>query len=217
MGTVLSIRGTNGSGKSSIARRFLPSPLTGGQHGGPVNLNWYPSPTKKEPGRQKRVEGYGRDSKQLGCIGIVGPYKTSCGGLDQVQDFEVSRGAISYMLDTLCCEWVIAEGLLASGVYGSWGKYSELLRSQGHIYAFCYLNTPLEVCKERIKMRQEAAGKKDKVINWQLVEDKFNSVRGNRDIALSHGEVVYDLPYLKEVEAVIDIMMGKGDEHRVRA
>lgn len=181
-----------------------------------MELNHYYAPTKKEPERWKRVPGYVRDSQQLGRIGVVGPYSSACGGLDQVQDFATSRAAIRYMIDTLGCRHVVAEGLLASGVYGSWGEYSALLRGQGHVYAFCYLQTPLEVCKERIKLRQAAAGKPGKAIQWQLVEGKYAQVVSNRQKALEAGEVVYDLPYLSEVQAVIDIMAGRGEKHRVR-
>lgn len=216
MGTVFSIRGTNGSGKSSVARRFLPVPLTGGPKGGPAELNLYPSPTKKDPERQKRVPGFVRVSQQLGHVGVVGPYSTACGGLDQVVDFQASRRAISFMLNHLGCSHVIAEGLLASGVYGSWGEYSKLLREQGHTYAWCYLSTPLEICRQRIKARQEAAGRVNKVINWDLVDGKYAQVVANRLKALEMGEVVYDLPFLGEVEAVIDIMRGRGENHRAK-
>lgn len=217
MAIVFSIRGTNGSGKSTIARRFLPAPMEPGR----VELNAYPAPTKREPDRKLRVEGYIRSSQQLGRIGVVGSYRTACGGLDGIVNFEVQRGAISWMIDVEQCDHVIAEGLLASGVYGSWGEFSKLLRAQGHTYAFCYLQTPLGVCKERILKRQAdalaASGRARREINWQLVEDKFNSVRGNRDIALRNGEAVYDLPFGGEVSAVIDIMQGKGEGWRATA
>ena len=214
MGTVLSIRGTSGSGKTTVVRRFLPAPLTGGPKGGPVDLNWYSAPTKKDPDRQLRVPGYTRQSEQLGLIGIVGPYHNACGGMDQLPSFSVCRGAVNYMLNQMECRWVFAEGLLASGVYGSWGEFSQGLRQFGHEYAWCYMNTPLEVCKERVRARQAAAGQPDKDINWGNLEAKYEQVIGNREKALSMGELVYDLPYGNEITAVIDIMSGKGDQWR---
>lgn len=212
MGTVLSIRGTSGSGKTTVARRFLPAPLDKGR----TDLNWYPAPTKREPERQLRVTGYVRESSQLGLIGVIGPYHNACGGMDQLPSFSVCRGAIVYALNMLECRHVIAEGLLASGVYGSWGEFSASLREHGHTYAWCYMNTPLEVCKERVRKRQAEAGAEGKEINWGNLETKYAQVIGNRETALKAGEVVYDLPYGGEVSAVIDIMSGQGEKWRAR-
>jgi len=214
MGVVLSIRGTSGSGKTSVARRFLPAPITGGPKGGPVDLNAYPAPTKRDPARLLRVTGYVRESTQLGRIGVCGPYHNACGGMDQLGSFEICRGAILHLLQELDCKFVIAEGLLASGVYGSWGEFSALLRAQGHAFAFCYLQTPLDVCKTRVKARQAEAGKPDKEINWGNLDAKYEQVISNREKALAAGELVYDLPYGREVEAVIDIMSGQGEKYR---
>lgn len=227
MGTVYSIRGTNGSGKTTLARAFLPPNAMGDNLGGPVDLNHYPSPTKKDPNRQLRSQGYVTEGyaaegyvtegwTSLGRVGVVGKYDAACGGMDRMPDFAVCRGAISYLLNELHCDAVIAEGLLASGVYGSWGVYAKELRQQGHNYAFCYLSTPLEICKERIKALQVKAGKVDKIINWSLVDAKYDQVISNRKIALANGEMVYDLPYSHEVHALSAIMRGEGDEYRAQ-
>jgi hypothetical protein len=223
MGTVWSIRSTNGGGKTTLARRFLPSPLTGSARGGPVDLAPYYAPTKKDPQRRLRVTGYVKETA-MGRVGVVGPYSAACGGLDQVPDFATSRASIDMLLDheLMRCQHVVAEGLLASGVFGSWGVYAQELRARGHAYAWCYLMTPYEVCVERIKARQAAAAaaepnKKRNPINWSLVRGKHEQVLSNRLRALAAGETVYDLPLGLETEAMIAMMNGGGEEFRVRA
>ena len=68
--------------------------------------------------------------------------------------------------------------------------------------------------RSRIIRRQEAAGKVNKVINWSLVEGKYNQVIANRLKALEMGELVYDLPYGEEVHALAAMMQGKGEQYR---
>lgn len=208
MGLVFNIRGTNGAGKTTLARKFLPPNLQGGPFGGPVDLNWYDAPTLKEPDRRKRVEGYGFyvDGRPLV---VVGPYKTATGGLDNVPSFAIQQGAIIYALDFLRTPFVIAEGVLASTVYGSWGEFANTLKQSepSHDFAFCYLQTPLDVCFDRIRQRQEASGKV-KEIKRELVADKFKAIAATRAKALAEGQLVYDLPFDGEYEAMIDIMRG---------
>lgn len=217
--TVYNIRGTNGSGKSTLARPYW-QPQPGGDIAsqGPLDLHWYSAPTKKEPGRLKPVEGYGVQTPQLATI-LVGPYRTACGGLDAVPDFAKTFSAVSKAIKLLARlappkgqMAVIAEGVLASTVWGSWGDYAMKLRQglavvpagQAQV-AFCYLDTPVEVCLERIKARQEASGKV-RDINEQMVRDKVRAIAATRARALEAGELVYDLPWETAAEAMRVIM-----------
>lgn len=213
MGTVYNIRGTNGSGKSTLARAFTGPPTFDVLSGRPVELNSYEAPTHRDPKRRKRAEGFIVEHDRIGCIGIVGSYVTACGGMDAMPNFEVCQTAIGYLLEFENCRHVIAEGILASTVYGSWGKFASDLSSLGHAMTFCYLDTPLEVCLERIKARQRAAGK-EREIKEQLVRDKFTAIRSTRDKVLSAGHVVYDIPYQRAQEALYEIMAGEGSSYR---
>jgi hypothetical protein len=216
MGTVYNIRGTNGSGKSTLARAFLPD-LKGNAvpcDGGPVDLNWYDAPTKKDPDRRLRVEGHVKATLgQKLIVGTVGPYRTACGGLDAVPSFSVQQDAIRDMLMRLLVPNVIAEGVLASTVYGSWAVFADYLERSGDRLAWVYLTTPLEVCLERIQARQRAAGK-EREIKTDLVADKVKAINATRTKALAAGRLVYDLPFGAEVEALTAIMDGKGEMYR---
>lgn len=213
MTIIYSIRGTNGSGKSTLVRAFV-STLTGDQRGGPVDLNPYPAPTKREPERQKRVEGYGFDFPDLGRTMIIGSYRTACGGLDSLPSFAVQQAAIMWAISKFNPRHILAEGILASTVYGSWGSFAEGLADLGHQYVWCYLDTPLEVCLERIQKRQEASGKV-RDIKTELVADKIKAINATRTRALDANDLVYDLPYQSAEQAMRSIMMGKGDLYRV--
>lgn len=208
--TVYNIRGTNGSGKSTLARTFIEGDPTAppnrpGDENSPnmVDLTWYDAPTKKDPGRRRSVEGYvSTDERLSSTVIVVGSYRTACGGLDAVPNFDTSFRAITAAVDMLARldvrhRSVIAEGVLASTVWGSWGEYAEL--SGAHMVpfevAFCYLDTPVEVCLDRIRQRQIAGGKV-RDIKEDLVRDKVKAVAATRRKALEAGHLVYDLPHL---------------------
>lgn len=221
--TVYQIRGTNGSGKSTLARAFIAgdpaaTPNRKDVRCSPtvVDLAWYPAPTKREPERRKSVEGYCSPQIAPGLdVLVVGSYRTACGGLDGVPDFETSFAAIREAArihatygEAAVNQAIIAEGVLASTVWGSWGEFHELIQrySPGQAeLAFCYLDTPVEVCLERIKKRQEAAGKV-RPINEQLVRDKVKAIAATRLRALAAGALVYDLPWRSAEEALRAIM-----------
>jgi hypothetical protein len=94
----------------------------------------------------------------IGPLFILGPYTNICGGLDAISDVEdhirILRHASMY-------GHVFYEGLLGSEYYGRIGKASE---PYGDLHIFAFLDTPVEVCVERVKARREAAGNK-KVFN----------------------------------------------------
>lgn len=223
MALVINIRGTNGSGKTTLARRFLPPNLNGDAQGGPVDLVRFPSPTKRDPGRQGVVEGYGNSS--LRTI-VVGSYKTACGGLDTINSFDRQHAAIRAAIRILerlppdpiqkaVQDTVIAEGILASTVFGSWGEFASDLKETDHQFAFVYLQTPLEVCLERIKSRQAAAGKV-REIKTELVEAKIRAIAATRAKALHEGHLVYDLPLGMEGVALDRIVARDGEAFRAQ-
>jgi predicted ABC-type ATPase len=225
MALVINIRGTNGSGKTTLARRYLPPNLGGDERGGPVDLVHYAAPTKRDPQRRASVEGYGRtDLRTI----LVGSYKTACGGLDTIASFDRQHAAIRAAIRILerfphdvqrqasGDNTVIAEGILASTVFGSWGEFASDLKEVGHQFAFTYLQTPLDVCLERIRARQEAAGKV-RDIKVELVESKVRAIAATRAKALHEGHLVYDLPFGGETEALAAIVARDGEAFRAKS
>jgi predicted ABC-type ATPase len=203
MSQVWNIRGTNGSGKSTLVRHWTEG------HTDRIVLSNYPSPTKADPGRYGYVEGYHRVG--LAITIIVGPYEAPTGGMDKLPSFEVCRQAISQACRM--APHVLCEGVLASTVFGSWAEYAARLAEHGVTFNWVYLQTPLEVCFERIKARQEDSGRV-RGVKANQVADKVRAVAATRTKALAAGFPVWDLPFMREEAALIDMI---GEKYRVQA
>lgn len=190
---ILNIRGTNGSGKTTLARSFIT------ENSAYVDLVSY----KTEKGKDKTVIGYVHSENSV-CV--VGSYRTACGGMDSIPSFDLSMKSIDAAL-TLTRD-VVAEGILCSTVYGSWALFA-----QSRDFRFAYMQTPIEICLERIRERIRARGKEVK-FSEKLVRDKFKAISATRDKALRDKHLVYDLPYGDEARAAHDIVSGAGDNYR---
>jgi hypothetical protein len=152
---------------------------------------------------------------------VVGAYKTACGGLDTVPSFDLSFSATAEAArlaqEHADLKWngqgatVIAEGVLASTVWSSWSLFDRNMEANGHQFAWCYLDTPLEACFERIRARQAAAGKAGKVIKADLVTDKHRAILATRTKALADGRLVYDLPWQTAEAALRKIIHGEDE------
>lgn len=168
---IINIRGTNGSGKTHLARQMI------GENPDPVDLNFYDAPTKKDPSRRLRVEGYAGNG-----VMAIGSYRQGCGGMDTIPSFAIQQGAIQYALELGCSvEHVLCEGVLASTVAGSW---LDFFRDNNRIHheqvLIAYLDTPLELCLERIRARQIAAKGETREIKVDLVRDKIKAINATR-------------------------------------
>lgn len=208
MALILNLRGTNGSGKTTLARGMIPtSALTGNQDGGPVDLVHFSSPTKKDPQRKGSVTGYG--SRGMATM-LVGSYRTACGGLDTIASFGRQQTAIKAacriinQVSNPTIASVVAEGVLASTVFGSWADFARETAEAGNPFAWVYLHVPLEVCLGRIRKRQQVAGG-EREIKKELVADKIKAILSTRTKAISAGFNVFDLPYGGEAAALLDI------------
>lgn len=191
---ILNIRGTNGSGKTTLARAFI-KPDT------EVVLTEYTHQLKASV-ISRPIYGYRSDG-----VCVIGSYRTACGGLDTIKTFELSRRVIRTALE-LGDSHVIAEGVLASTVFGSWAAFARQMDEAGYPFVFAYLQTPVEVCLERIRMRNGG-----KAIDEKLVRDKVRAVAATREKAMAAGLQVYDLPLGGELEAAHAILRGEGDAH----
>lgn len=135
---VVNIRGCNGSGKTTIVRRFLDRlPRT------PLG----PRP-EKPLGYCVSAEAWGLRAP----VYVVGSYENACGGTDGIKTQEeiVDRVQRAHAYGH-----VLVEGLLMSKSSDG-GVTAPALREMGGIFAF--LDTPWEVCLERVLARRAAAG-----------------------------------------------------------
>lgn len=199
---ILNIRGTNGSGKTTLARRFIHQDAT------VVDLVDY----KLESGKPRTVTGYLSPAESFGPVCVVGSYRTQCGGMDTIPSFDLSQKAI--LRATSMAADIICEGILASTVFGSWGKFAKEMNEFGRPFAFAYLTTPLDICLQRIYERRKEVAKRT-TFNEQLVRDKFKAIAATRDKARRAGFLVYDIPFETSAHSTLAILKGKGDSFRV--
>lgn len=156
MRLIINLRGTSGSGKTSVARGFM---------------NNYPHETLRNA--KGKALGTRVDVTELQHpLFLVGKYDNTCGGMDTIetQELAAQRAIAAYGIGHVLCE-----GLLASGV-GPGGTFPRMLiEAAGRAAVFAFLDTPLEVCIERVKARRAAAGN-TKEFNTLNTERKFNQV-----------------------------------------
>ena len=200
---IINIRGTNGSGKTTLVRQLI------GEKPNPVDLLWYPSPTKRDPDRRKAVEGYGNDWDPR--FLAIGSYRQGCGGLDTVPSFELQQGAIrnaykKRYLGDIGFDHILCEGVLASTVAGSWLYFFQQQMLEGHAVCVVYLDTPLEVCLERIKARQIAAKGETREIKVDQVAAKIKAINNTRQRFIDAGITTWTLNYLNAAEQLRGIL-----------
>lgn len=152
------IRGTNGSGKTSLAKMFMKD---GYEEIGVIGL--------KKPGFV-----YCPPYNAL----LVGNYRNKCGGCDNLVKAQIVKLLrLAWMTD---CN-IIYEGVL---VANSGWPYLNLMREYSQdiaerVYGFVYLDLPVEECLRRIYQRNGG-----KAINEQLVLNKHRDAIRYRQLHL---------------------------------
>lgn len=151
---IINIRGTHGSGKSTIIKELLKRYTAG-----PAGID-----------AKGRPENYVFDLATGKQVYVIGSYVNACGGCDGIQPYSdiwprvVKFAALGH---------VLFEGALVSSSYGNIGRDSE---EYGDQFVFAFLNTPMEVCLERIRRRREAKGN-DKPVNPKNTQNKYDNIQ----------------------------------------
>lgn len=145
---ILKIHGCSGAGKTTAVRRYMES----SEFRPILNVRGLP-------------EAY------VGPLGvrILGSYANTCGGVDTIG----SAQEVMELLEKYApLGSVIFEGLLQSTYYGVLGQHS---RQYGNRYVYAFLDTPVELCLERVIARRAASGRGNK-FNPQLTRDKHATI-----------------------------------------
>jgi thymidylate kinase len=133
----ISIRGTGGSGKSTLVRRIM-------------DLYAAKAPTHVEGRRQP--EGYLLSDEGRRCLYVPGHYATPCGGCDTIKTpervYELVREAVAMGCD------VLYEGII---VQDDVRRAVELYQSNPPVHVIG-LTTPVEVCLAAIGDRRTQRG-----------------------------------------------------------
>ncbi len=142
MSTILSIRGTNGSGKSSLVRQLMEYLGTSD----PFSFDGKPA-------------GYRFTRPDGQRIFVLGKYTTACGGLDSSFSYKGAADNVILCLDSLAEKGhVVCEGVVAMSSYG-FGRLSNFANDQkakGNNVIFARLDTPADLCVQRVHARRKA-------------------------------------------------------------
>jgi cytidylate kinase len=147
---IIDIRGAFGSGKSTIVHRLL--------------------------------EAYGfkfiiEKAQKIGCYvnpldcGILGTYQRQCGGVDSIKTPEEVCRRLRLFNEKY--KNVILEGIVTGHTFQ---RYSLMARELGlEKYTFCFLDTPLDLCIQRVEQRRKEKGN-DKPFDPRNVIKEWHSV-----------------------------------------
>lgn len=169
---IIKIHGTSGAGKTTVVRNLMDE-ATQITPQGPV----------------KRPEAYKLDMPGLRRpVYVLGPYENTCGGMDGVTSVSAQIELIHKYAEL---GHVIYEGLLLSTYYGSLGMAVERYGND-HVWAF--LDTPIDVCIERVKARRLAAGN-TKPLNERNTREREKPINSLKSKLSRRGAKVITLNY----------------------
>lgn len=178
---LVNIRGTNGSGKSTIPMSMLSDPHL-------YLLTWY---------NNGKVRPFATVFPSFGFVAL-GTYKNKTGGLDTYKNNEDTRKALELV-------WrlpyhIIAEGVISSTIKSTYSKLFATLKSKHPEYerevVVVSLVTPLEVCLERVQNRNGGKPVKSEQIEakWKIVERNVQYFKdeGYHSIALDNSNLTVE-------------------------
>lgn len=198
---ILNIRGSSCSGKSTNVYRLLQD---------------YPS--------VEVWERVGWNKTKPRCVGhlvagglfVVGPYLSTAktGGLDMLMPAKTELVTLWLEWNMLSYEHVLFESMMASlaiGRYHELRKRLDAATGQRNSITFAFMNTPLEVCRERIRSRNGGRGPTGKGINEEATVDHQHArVQQIRQRLTEKGEVCETLDWERSYDDMIAILRGGG-------
>lgn len=180
----INLRGTSGSGKSYAVVKLIKA------------LNGRPLRSAKDG----KILGYELDDG----VFVLGSYENECGGCDAIrtQD-EVCRLVEKY---TKRYRLVVFEGVIVGLIFQ---RYIDLSRRVGGI-VWAYIDTPYEMCLDRILMRRHARGDlsvlSDFGSNSGHTKAKFDSLLRQRPKVIEAGENVVVLDHRRAPEQLLSLV-----------
>ncbi len=184
MPVIINLRGTSGSGKTSAARRFLDFP----------NATLTRRLTSPKGRVSEKVAGYGITVPELShTLYLVGAYTNICGGLDSMGTQEEHADLITKAY--AAGGNVLCEGLLLSSVSSGATVPKAMIDLAGKDRViFAFLDTPLELCIERVKQRRAERGE-EKPFNETNTRKKFEDTQAARRRLIDEGCRVEDIDH----------------------
>lgn len=179
------LRGTNGSGKTYVARELLKA--IGAE---PVERNER-GKVRAYLGKMHSHEPYGHYEHP---VVVFGSYETQCGGCDTIPSVRIVADMLRHYMrqPQMNRGLVFYEGLMISHMIGTVGEAAREFKND-HVMAF--LDTPLEVCISRVRARRVERGVDGAGFNPHNIIADHPRVIGARRNAIAQGFTVLDVPH----------------------
>lgn len=163
---IVNIRGTSGSGKTTAVRSIMAMGATEKVYADEPSLSGLFQMGRTPVGYRVNIAQFDRP------LFVVGSYENTCGGCDAIgtQD-EICSRVRRYGQG----QHLLMEGLLMSHLYSRYKALAEEMQPIPYIWAF--LDTPLEVCLERVVARRAERGVAKKEFNPKNTTDKWHDMR----------------------------------------
>jgi hypothetical protein len=169
---IIKIHGTSGAGKTTAVLSLMERTIS-----------------KEVIGNPKRPEAYKLKVPELHHpLYVLGSYENTCGGMDTVSDVHKQ---IELIQSYAGLGHVIYEGLLLSTYYGSVGA---AVADYGKRHIWAFLDTPVDICIERVKQRRLAAGN-TKPLNERNTRERIKPINSLKARLTRMGANVIDLHY----------------------
>jgi hypothetical protein len=140
---------------------------------------------------------------RLAC-GIIGKYERVCGGCDGIKEADEVVRRIK--LFSTIYRYVILEGILVSHTYGRYAALATQLREGGVPYVFCFIDTPRDVCVQRVLNRRAEAGN-TKPFNPANLDRDHATVWGKlRHKARQDGHAVVELDHRDPLRGLLPLL-----------
>lgn len=168
------LRGTNGSGKTHVARALL------------AEMNAEPC---EYFGR--KIRSYIGTWEQWRVV-VFGSYETQCGGCDTIPSVKIVAEMLQDYMSRPGVDLVFYEGLMISHMIGTVGAVAKTF---GNRHAMGFLNTPLGVCIDRVRARRVERGADGAGFDPRNIIADHPRVLGARRNAIAQGFKVCDVEY----------------------
>ncbi len=186
---LISLRGTNGSGKSTVIyalfKEVKATPIYGVL--GPRLPEAYMLliPKVKKP------------------TFVLGPYVTACGGCDRLIPFDLIPELITKYARR---GNVIFEGVIVASIYGQVGALMEKFKREA---VMLFLDTPMATCIQRVQSRRDDRVD-DREFNSKNLEQKYKSTMRVKEKASTDGIIRVEETSSTEGHKAIIKLLQKG-------
>lgn len=194
---VVKLGGCNGSGKSTLAFALLDFPHT-------------PFYDDIVPGG--KVAGYIIEHPKAR-IRLLGRYETACGGIDALGNVDIWAALAKKYSADYTVDIVFLEGLMSGKVYGQLGAWSERPEQRGR-WVYCFMDTPFEVCVERVLARRRAKGNLAPFDPERTMRSTFRGVEGAERLARAAGHTVFRLDHRRSTTVMINVILQLAKKAR---